>query len=593
MAVFVWIAIGVAAIFGLLPAVEPPRVLLIPLIAILLLAGWTLISLFWTESAGRTFAEFARIVGYLGVLVLVWLGVGRLTWRLVAAGLLTSGVIVCFLIVLSRLWPSIFPSDFVAIHLKTTRINYPFGYWNAVGCWCAMTATLCLAWAAHARSGIVRGLSLAAVPVAAVGLYLALSRAGFGGAILGAVVVVLLARWRWLAFIQTLLAASGSFLVILAVHQRPEIVKATGTSGAWAIIGVLVAVGLILGCAAWAGARFEIGPRLRMQPRIGRVLGVAGGIAAIALIAVLSVTYGPRAYDEFRTQYFPRSTLTNADLRLAQLNGNRYNVWGSAWRAFEAHPLEGTGPGTFEFWWSRDGVDAEFVRDAHNIYLEALAESGVPGFLALVAFLFGLLFAAVRARARVPAAEHGIHAGLVAVFVVFLFQAGVDWMWESTAITVFALVAAAVASSAASRSRSGGAGATQPIVLMLASAAAVIVMLAGLAAQRQIDESQAAARAGDDAAALLHADNSIEAQRWNARAWSQRALALEALGDSDAALVAIKTAQRLEPFNWRWPLVAARIYVLEGAPEQAVAEFNEARRLRPWLSIFEPPPDSR
>lgn len=587
MAVFVWVAIGVAAVVGVLPAVRPPRILLIPLTAVLLLAAWTLASLAWSESAERTFAEFARIVGYVGVLVLVWLGIGRISWRLVAAGLLSAGVLVSLLILLSRIWPSMFPSDLVALHLKTTRINYPFGYWNAVGCWCAMSVTLCLAWAGHARSGLVRALALAAVPLCSTGLYLALSRAGFGGAVLGATVVVLLAHWRWLTFLQTLLAGAGSYLTILALRQRPELIHATGTDGAWAVIGVIASVGVVLAAVAWAGARYDLGPRLRMRPRPGRVLGTAGTVAFLVAIVVVAILFAGRAYDEFTTESFPTAVGITADQRLVRLNGNRHNVWESAWRAFEAHPIGGVGPGTFEFWWSREGINPEFVRDAHNIYLEALAETGVIGFVLLVVFLFGLLYSAIRVRARLPALHHGAHAGLIAVFVVFLFQAGVDWMWESTAITVFALTAVALAGAADSAPRTESNGASGPIALMLVAFVAVIVMIAGLAARRQIEQSQAAYRAGHPSEALRHADDAIEAQRWSARAWSQRALALEALGDNDAALVAINTAERKEPLNWRWPLVAARVYVALGDSVNAAKSIERAQKLRPWLSIFD------
>jgi hypothetical protein len=585
MAVFVWVAIGVAAISGVLPAVRPPRVLLVPLAGLLLMAAWTLLSLTWTESAERSFAEFARIVGYLGVVVLVWIGVGRATWRLVAAGLLSAGVLVCFLVVLSRLWPGLFPSDFVALRLKTTRINYPFGYWNAVGCWCAMTITLCLAWAAHARSGIVRGLALAAVPMCSVGLYLALSRAGFGGALLGAVAVVLLAQWRWLAFLQTLLAAGGSYLAILAVHQRPELVEATGTQGAGAVAGVLVVIGLVLGLAAWAGARHRFGERLKMHGRSGRVFAVVVSALAIAAVLVGAIEFGGRAYDEFTGRQLVPVATGSSD-RLAQLNGNRHNIWDSAWAAFEAHPVTGIGPGTFEFWWSRNGANGEFLRDVHNVYLEALAETGVIGFIVLLVFLLGLLWSGLAARGRLPARAQGIHGGLIAVFVGFLFQAGVDWMWESTAITVFALVAIAVAGAAASEPREGAVGAMGPLALMLVSALAVIVMFAGLATRRQIEMSQAAFNAGRPEAALQHADNAINAQRWSAKAWGQRALALEELGRYHEALVAVQRAERIEPYNWRWPLVAAKIYVGLGDPVGAATAIGRAEELRPWLPFF-------
>lgn len=587
MAVFVWVAIGVAAVAGVLPAVKPPRVLLIPLLAILALAAWTLLSMSWTESGERTFAEFARIVGYLGVLVLVWIGVGRATWRLVAAGLLSAGVLVCLLVMLSRLWPALFPSDTVAQNLKTTRINYPFGYWNAVGCWCAMTITLCLAYAGHARSALVRGLALGVVPMCSAGLYMAVSRAGFGGVVLGALVVVVLSHYRWLTFIQTVLAAAGSAAVMVTLHAHQQIATGAGTAGARDVVLATVLAGGALFLTAFFCRRFEIDELLKMPPDIGRPLARAGALAGVLAAVALAVAFGGRAYDEFTAKQVVDVSTASSD-RLAQLNGNRHNLWTSAWHAFEQHPLTGIGPGTFEFWWSRDGVNGEFVRDVHNIYLEALAELGAPGLILLLAFFCGLLWTAWAARRGISGPERGIQAGLIAVFAGFLFQAGFDWMWESTAVAVLALAAVAVAGASGSETRTEPAGASKPLAIAVASALAVIVMLAGLANARQIERSQAAFRAGDNAAAVRHADDAIDAERWSATAFSQRALALEAMDDDAAALAAIKVAEAKEPYNWRWPLVAAKIYVKLGDPEGAAASVRRARELRPFLPIFRP-----
>jgi hypothetical protein len=582
MAVFVWLAIGVAAICGVLPAVKPPRVLLIPLIAILAFAAWTLLSLAWTESAERTFAEFARIVGYLGVLVLVWIGVGRTTWRLIAAGLLSAGVLVCFLTMLSRFWPAMFPSDTVAINLKTTRVNYPFGYWNSVGCWSAMTITLCLAYAAHARSAVVRALSLAAVPMCSVGLYLALSRAGIGGAVVGSIVVIAMAEWRWLTFVQTLLAAAGSLVVLVSVHEHVDIVRGTGSDGAWSIATVLAVVSAMLAAAAWFGARAGLGDRLKLEQHRGRSLGLAtAAVAAIAFIA-LAVAFGGRAYDQF-TGKDVVVIADSPDARLAQLSGNRHNLWDSGWNAFTANPVLGIGPGAFEFWWSRNGSNGEFVRDVHNIYLEALAETGLIGFALLIAFFAGLFWAAWRARTGLSGMRdgaRGIQAGLIAVFVVFVAQAAFDWMWESTAVAVFALAAIATAGASSSPRRVEGNAASTSVGVLVVSLLAVIVMLPGLSNQRQIDKSQAAFRAKDYAGSLEAADNAIKAESWSATAYGQRALALLAQGRFAEAQTAVDLAQKKEPTNWRWPLVALEIAIKDGDVEAAIAARRRALELR-------------
>ena len=67
----------------------------------------------------------------------------------------------------------------------------------------------------------------------------------------------------------------------------------------------------------------------------------------------------------------------------------RIGLWSKAWDAWLEHPLLGIGPGQFEA--LRGGTLV------HNTYLSLLAESGLLGALAFVAFLAGSLLCALRA----------------------------------------------------------------------------------------------------------------------------------------------------------------------------------------------------
>src|SRR5256885_8037685 len=71
-ALAVWWVLGLGFAFGLLPRARPPRGVLVPLATIALLVLWTAISLGWTRSDERTFAELARLIHYAGLLLLVW-----------------------------------------------------------------------------------------------------------------------------------------------------------------------------------------------------------------------------------------------------------------------------------------------------------------------------------------------------------------------------------------------------------------------------------------------------------------------------------------------------------------------------------------
>ena len=103
-------------------------------------------------------------------------------------------------------------------------------------------------------------------------------------------------------------------------------------------------------------------------------------------------------------------------------------------------PSSGSGAGTFEFEWNRSPRWTHTVRDAHSVYLEALAETGLPGALLVVIALGALLVGGARcAFPAIVAVAAGAAAGCAGAFVVFVIAAGVDWMWESTAVTLLAL----------------------------------------------------------------------------------------------------------------------------------------------------------
>jgi hypothetical protein len=73
------------------------------------------------------------------------------------------------------------------------------------------------------------------------------------------------------------------------------------------------------------------------------------------------------------------------------------------------------------------------VRDAHNLYLEMLAELGPLGLTLLLVALSSPLVAAARVR-------HWPYAGpLTGAYVAYLAHATVDWPWEVPAVTIATL----------------------------------------------------------------------------------------------------------------------------------------------------------
>ena len=176
-------------------------------------------------------------------------------------------------------------------------------------------------------------------------------------------------------------------------------------------------------------------------------------------------------------------------------------------------------------------------------------------------------------------------AGLAAL-CVYLFHAGVDWMWESTAVTVLALAAVAAAGAAGDRPRTRPRLAARVLVPAVALAA-LLVQVPGLVSTSKIRDSQAAFRAADVERALVDATDAVEAEPWAASPFVQRALVEEGSGDLAAAATDLRRAASREPTNWRPAVLLARVEAKRGRVEVALREFRRAQSLRRGGSVFE------
>lgn len=581
VALIVWSGLAIAFLFGLLPLARPSRDVVLPLAALGLLVAWTALSLTWTESSERTWAELARALHYLGLLVLAWTVLERRTWRIAAAGLSVGALVVCGLAVLSRLAPLAFPGAGAGTP-DPARLLYPLGYWNGVGVWGAMSVGICLAWASGVSSPRMRGVGAAMLPVAGLAVYLSYSRTGASAAVLAMLIVLALAPSRRRASCH---AAAGVLAIggaILAVRANPEIAHGTGGSGGGMVALALAA--LCVGCW-WASEALQVFisrfPSLRRGPAMALGLSVA-----IALVG-LAAARGPQAGSEVGRSFHGTVPERSRDpaTRLFSVAGKRSELWTSALREFESEPLHGTGAGTFDLWHSRESNDPAVTRDAHSLYLESLAELGLPGLVAVVGLLGGLAAAAIRARRRLrPGAGRGGAAAMLALFAVFLVGAGVDWLWELTAVSALALLggAALVASGSDSARRRGLPGWSRAAIVAFAVVAAAVQVPGIVSTDRQRASARALA-AGDPRAGKRFAEDAVAAEPWSADAHAQLALAWDALGRNASRRRELRKASDLEPGGWRWPLLTARLDSAHGQSAAARRFYRQARELRPAL----------
>lgn len=588
----IWWVLSLGFGLGLLPRSRPQRLVLLPIGTLVASGAWTFTSLAWTDSAERTLAEVGRVVGYLGLLILVLSLLDRHTWRAAAAGLATGALLVAGLSTASRLAPYLFPTD-PGTALVPDRLSYPFDYWNAVGAWGAMAVIGALAWSVSATRPAFRAAFLGAIPTAGLSIYLSYSRAAIAGIAVGLLCILALSRHRLLATAHLALAGAATAIAILVVRGEPALARGADNKGAGVVLLALAGCSAVCAGAALVTSRARADVRWSVPARPARILTGVALACVLAAGIVAGPSVGARAWDSFRNGD-PQSVVpADPSKRLGSFYGTGRDLfWSVALDTYRRDTTHGTGAGTFEFAWNRAGRSPAFVRDAHSIYLEPLAELGWPGALLMLAFLLALATVSVQALSRARRhATHGAGVAVVAVLAVFLVQAGIDWMWESTAVTVLAVGGAGILwarlSDPAPELRLptlGRVGATAACLAM------GLIMLPGLVSSSLMRDSQQSARAGDLGSATAQANDAIASAPWAAMPRVQRGLVAEAAGDLRSARADIRAAREREPVNWRLPLILARLEARLGRPAAALREFRHARELRPQAINFQLPP---
>jgi O-Antigen ligase len=601
----VGVAVWWIVLLGALAGILPGRICRGGWAAIALLAGfalWTGVATSWSESAERSTIELGRVATYLGVLVLAIALQGRAAARHTINGLACAIGLVTFLAVLSRLHPQWFPAN---DHLEflgqgsARKLSYPLNYWNGLAAFAAMGVPLLLGVALGARTLAGQALAAAMLPLSALCVYLTISRGGALALVVGIVVFLLFVPKRLDAFGTIGVAGVGAAILLSAASQRDALQDGVATTTAihqgteliW--LAVIVCGGVaLLQVAMGLAARHVERPAL-LAPVRGMALLRA--LALLAVVCAISVAAGAPGWIDARWTEFKApvgtvagSSQDNVFSRLQGVNGNgRYQYWQSARDANATHLWKGIGPGTFEFWWARHATAPGFIRDAHTLYLETLAETGIIGFVLLIGLLLLLLGAAVARSLRGPPSVRIWIAAAVGGLATFMTSAAFEWVWEMAAIACAVIVLGAVILAGREQTLivDERREATRPrlprialALLAMVAIGAVAVPMAGALATR---ESRDAAADGRLDAALERSSTAERVQPYAATPRLQRALVLEQAGALASAAAAAKAATADEPTNWRTWFVLARIDARRGAAAAALQALHEARRLNP------------
>jgi hypothetical protein len=596
--IVVWwvLLLGLAA--GLLPATGMTRA---AQVATAVFAGFVLLTavaaLTWTESAERSVIELSRNLTILGAFLLLLLIQRREGLRRSLAAVATATALVAVIALVDRFDPGLLPfgsSQLLPENYPRARLNFPLEYWNGLAAMMAIGLAPLLWMAGSSRDTVLRALAAAAIPLVVLATYMTASRGGAAAAVLALVVLIVISPGRLRLALVSVFPILGSAALIVLVNRRPEIrdlvFGATADSQGIEMMWICAITVVLVG-----GLQYTLSDLLErgrlVVPDVGRRAtratgAVAAGLVVAALLAGLFSGFLSDRWNDFK-EPVEQSTVS----RLSTVNSSeRYLVWESALDAAASERLTGIGPGAFEYWWAREGSGAGFVRDAHSLYFETLAEMGPLAFVLVLLLVFGPIVWSVGLSRRRPDGDgRGALAAAAAGMVAFAVAAGVDWAWELTVLPVmfFALVAAVLGPEI-----SAGHGSLERPGLRFRLVGAAVSLLAVLAitvpmlGTEALESSQQAVRAGDLERALDDADRAVRLQPYAASPRIQQAQVLELLGRHDEAIQPVFDAIDRERENWRNWLVLSQI-LRKTSPEGADGALERARELNPRSKLPE------
>lgn len=604
----VWWLLAAGALAGLLPAVRPGRATLALLGTFALFTVWTGLGIAWSASAERSVAELARVVSYLGILGLAAWGLDARTARSALHGAAVACAGVGLMAVLSRIHPSWFPDNgLVAFFGEASgqRLSYPLNYSDGLGSFMAIGIPVLLAAAATARTIAGKSMSVALVPVLLLALYLSGSRGGVLAIAAGLLVWLVLAPDRLPRLATLGFAGAGGAILMAAAADRSGFRDGLQTAVAGEQADEML-VYLVVVCAGVALLHSGMSLALRhgTRPAWSRpsrrvalaVLAAAALVGAGAAVAADVPGTLSDKVSEFRSVENPATAGSDVFGRLQDLSGsNRHQYWQSALRGWETDRLLGIGSGGFELWWAQDGTIPEFIRDAHSLYVETLAELGIVG-LALLALALALMLGVGASGALRRGSEAGrtVAAGATAGVAAFAAGALVNWNWEISVLPILALLLAGVALAAGRdekrRDETPSSPAPRPWLPRVAVTAlalvAIVLIAVPMASTRALRDSQAQTRSGDLVSASARAADARRLQPYASTPRLQQALVQERAGQIGAAAQSIAEATQRSAQDWRLWLVRSRIEAKRGQSEASVAAYRRARSLNPRSAIF-------
>jgi hypothetical protein len=556
-------AIGLAVVGIVAETVEVGRRTTALVGALFALTAWQMVTTAWAVAPDAPPLEAERTLVYaMAALVALLAVASRRAGDLVLAVLAGAGAVTLTGLLAHALGAGA-PDE---------RLELPVGYPNASGIVAATALVLGLGLSTGSgRLGRALGGGLAAP--AAVALALSLSRGSVLAAALGLLVLGLTTPAR--RGLATIALVGAPALLGVGVVSASGRLQDDGIAPREVLALAAVAVlGVTGGWLATRRAPDEVGDHAGFRRRRLVVAGCA--VLALGVVAV-------GAYEVRQSRSAP-STLQGVgapDRLLSTSTSSRGDYWDVAARMVEGHPLGGEGAGGFTRVWLQERPALLFVRDAHNLYLETLAELGPVG-LALLLLALGTPLLGAR---RATAVADGRAA--TAAYVVLLAHAALDWDWELPAVTLCTLLLGVALVRL---------GPPEPVRALTAPARVLVLGGATVLAVASIavhvgngataDASDLLDR-GDAAAARRAAVRAHRFRPWAAEPWELMGEAELALGRASEARADLRHAIRMDPRSWSaWLSLGAASTERERAG--AIARARALNPLAPEVAAHDP-----
>ena len=544
------------------------RVQLIQLAGMGLLAGLALLSASWAPGGLGSALPVAQLLAlYLAALTAVYLLFRRST--LVLVPVWAALALIALLALSGRLFPS---SDPGTDSIAGNRLSEPLGYWNSLGLWAAMGLALGIVLAGRANSSALRVAAAVSCVPSAVTLYFTYSRGAWLALAAGLVVAVVLDPRRLGLMAWILLVLSWPALAVFSASRFDGL---TGNSPALEharedgrrLALVLLALATASGLTTYGAARLE---RIRPASRTAR-RAFAGALAVLALLSLCGVvarfgapwTITANVADRFTAE--PRGDTSDLNARLFDASANgRIDLWRVAWNDVERNPITGSGAGSYPAEWFRERETAADATNAHQLYLETLAELGPLGLGLLLVGVGTPLVAAWRAR------RHPLAAGATAAYVAFLVHAAADWHWQLAAVGLAGLCCGAGLLLMLPRAPRPAIATGTRAGIVLVGVALAGFALWSLQGSYPLGRARDAIDDGDWRVAQARADDAVErVGGFSALAWRLRGEAQTALRRPAEARASLRVAVRRNPSSWQaWYDLAV---VTSGAERRAAA----------------------